>query len=133
MAHSSDQEEELSEISESEIIDCIDKIYSQLHSKHYKVKKSGTYKCPFCPAKKKQAYQYRDLLRHATGIGMSGKHQTKIKAQHQALAKYMKNHLANAALLDQPMIVDPVPPQRKNKDKYVWPWMGILVNLPIKY
>lgn len=132
MAPSSDSEEEQSEISESEITDCIEKIYSQLQSKHYKVKKSGAYKCPFCPSKKKQRYQYKDLLQHASGIGTSNK-PPKMKAQHQALAKYMKHDLTNPKLVHQIMAVNPVPPQRKDDDKYVWPWKGILVNLPVKH
>lgn len=133
MADSSDLEEEQSEISESEITDSIERIYSQLQSKHYKVKKSGGYKCPFCPFKKKQRYQYKDLLQHASSIGTSHKHQPKMKAQHQALAKYMKHDLVDPKLAHQVVAINPAPPHRKDEEKYVWPWKGILVNLPVKY
>jgi XS domain/XS zinc finger domain len=133
MTNSSDIEEELSDISESEITDCVKKIYSQLQSKHYKVKKSGAYKCPFCPSKKKQRYHYVDILQHASGIGTSLKHRPKIKAQHQALAKYMKHDLVDSKLAHQVVAINPVPPHRKDEEKYVWPWKAILVNLPVKY
>ncbi|KAJ3691203.1 hypothetical protein LUZ61_020367 [Rhynchospora tenuis] len=133
MANSSDQEEE-SEISESEIEESVEKFYSQLQSNQYKVKRSEkTYRCPFCPGKKKQSYEYKEIVQHASGIGSSSssRHKPKIKAEHQALSKYLKNDLADPALLLQVAIIGPSPLQRNDEEKYVWPWMGILVNMPV--
>ncbi|KAJ4776576.1 XH/XS domain-containing protein [Rhynchospora pubera] len=132
MANTSDYEEE-SEISESEIEESVEKFYSQLQSNQYKVKRSGkTFRCPFCPGKKKQSYEYKEIVQHATGIGSSSssRHKPKSKAEHQALSKYLKNDLADPASLLQVAIIRPSP-QRNDEEKYVWPWMGILVNMPV--
>uniref|UniRef100_A0A6I9QNQ3 Factor of DNA methylation 5 n=2 Tax=Elaeis guineensis var. tenera TaxID=51953 RepID=A0A6I9QNQ3_ELAGV len=72
--------EEESEISESEIDDYEEKFYLHLKDGKLKVKNTDTlYKCPFCAGKKKQDYNYKDLLQHANGVGTSNR-KAKVKA-----------------------------------------------------
>jgi hypothetical protein len=52
-----------------------EKSYIQLRSGNHRVRNpDGTFRCPFCPGKKKQDYKLKDLLQHADGIGVSSKH-----------------------------------------------------------
>uniref|UniRef100_A0A0D9VW23 Factor of DNA methylation 1-5/IDN2 domain-containing protein n=1 Tax=Leersia perrieri TaxID=77586 RepID=A0A0D9VW23_9ORYZ len=127
MDHSSGGE---SEISDSDIGMYEDKTFSQLKAGKLKVKHGdNTFRCPFCPGKKKQDYNSKDLLQHASGIGAASKCTAKVRATHLALARYLKVDLAGS--LESPLqlaIIEYKPPE--NEEKYVWPWMGILVNLP---
>nr|XP_029120682.1 protein INVOLVED IN DE NOVO 2 isoform X2 [Elaeis guineensis]XP_029120683.1 protein INVOLVED IN DE NOVO 2 isoform X2 [Elaeis guineensis] len=126
--------EEESEISESEIDDYEEKFYLHLKDGKLKVKNTDSiYKCPFCAGKKKQDYNYKDLLQHANGVGTSNR-KAKVKAKHLALARYLKNDLAEASSSSmQLMIVQHHPFKPKDEDQFVWPWMGILVNVPTEY
>jgi XS domain/XS zinc finger domain len=135
MAHSdgcSDSEE--SEVSESEIDDYADKAYSNLKGGASKVKYSdNAYKCPFCIGKKKQVYNFKDLLQHAIGIGASNR-KAKEMATHRALAKYLKTDLADPSLsLQVAMLQPPAAPSRDRDEKYVWPWKGVVVNVPTEF
>ncbi|XP_065873917.1 factor of DNA methylation 1-like [Euphorbia lathyris] len=126
-----DSSDELSDISESEIADYTDKPYEELKAGKYKVKVNGTLRCPFCIGKKKQDYKFKDLLQHATGVGKgSANRRGQQKANHVALARYLENDLANevdrSQMLPVPQPVNPTPQQ---VDVYVWPWMGIVVNI----
>ncbi|KAF3450961.1 hypothetical protein FNV43_RR07050 [Rhamnella rubrinervis] len=123
---------EESEISESEINDYVEKPYEQLRVGKYKVKgPNGTLRCPFCAGKKKQDYKYKDLLQHASGVGKGSSNRSgKQKVNHLALAKYLENDLASEA--DQtmpPVIPQPVTRRPDKDDVYVWPWMGVIVNI----
>ncbi|KAL5160455.1 Factor of DNA methylation 1 [Glycine soja] len=63
--------EEDSDISESEIEEYAEKPYEQLRAGKYKVKNlNGTLRCPYCAGKKKQEFKYKDLLQHASGVGI---------------------------------------------------------------
>uniref|UniRef100_A0A3B6KTV7 XS domain-containing protein n=1 Tax=Triticum aestivum TaxID=4565 RepID=A0A3B6KTV7_WHEAT len=128
MGHSSGEE---SDISDSEIDEYKDKMYAQLRCGKMRVRYGDkTLRCPFCLGKKKQDYNGKDLLQHASGIGVASKRKPKERAGHLALAEYLKNDLGIS--LEPPSqlaIVEHKPP--KNEEvKYVWPWTGILVNLP---
>ncbi|KAJ6799933.1 factor of DNA methylation 5-like [Iris pallida] len=127
--------EEASEISDSEIDDYEAKSYSSLKTGKFKVKNAEkSYKCPFCPGKKKQAYGFKELLQHAAGLGASNRG-AKVKANHRALAMFLKNDLAEAAEPCMQLMVTekelPKPP--KEDDHFVWPWMGVLVNVPTEW
>jgi XS domain/XS zinc finger domain len=134
MAHSgscSDSEE--FEVSESEIEDYADKAYSNLKEGGSKVKYSdNAYKCPFCTGKKKQVYSFKDLLQHATGIGEYNR-KAKEKARHRALAKYLKTDLADPSLSLQVAVLQPPAPSRDRDEKFVWPWKGVVVNVPTEF
>ncbi|XVF86344.1 hypothetical protein PTKIN_Ptkin18bG0031900 [Pterospermum kingtungense] len=126
---------EESDISESEINEYKEKPYEQLRSGKYKVKAlNGCLRCPFCAGKKKQDYKYKDLLQHASGVGKGSANRSAIqKANHLALAKYLEVDLASE--VDQTL--RPVVPQVVNQtpeetEVYVWPWMGIIMNIANK-
>ncbi|KAJ4749354.1 XH/XS domain-containing protein [Rhynchospora pubera] len=131
MAHGnscSDSEE--SEVSESEIDNYADTTYVKLKEGGSKVKyDDNAYKCPFCIGKKKQIYNFKDLLQHATGIAASNR-KAKEKATHQALAKFLKTDLADRSLSLQVAVLHPPAPQRDKDEKFVWPWKGVVVNVP---
>ncbi|GMI81991.1 factor of DNA methylation 1, IDN2 PARALOG 1, INVOLVED IN DE NOVO 2 (IDN2) - LIKE 1 [Hibiscus trionum] len=123
---------EESEFSDSEINEYKEKPYEELRSGKYKVKAlNGSLRCPFCAGKKKQDYKYKDLLQHASGVGKgSANRSAKQKANHLALAKYLEVDLAGEAdetsLPTVPPVVNQIPEQT---EFYVWPWMGIIMNI----
>ncbi|KAI0509823.1 hypothetical protein KFK09_010420 [Dendrobium nobile] len=125
MDYSSGEE---SDISDSQIPEQEDKAYSELKSGKYKVKRSnGMYRCPFCLGKKKRDYHYKDLLQHSTGIGSSNR-TAKVKANHLALSKYLDKYLTENA---NPSVqsVSQNSSKTEQEELFVWPWMGVLVNL----
>ncbi|KAJ6414616.1 hypothetical protein OIU84_003588 [Salix udensis] len=128
MDHSSEEE---SDISESEIEDYKDKPLEDLRSGNLKVKVNGFLRCPFCAGKKKQDYKYKDLLQHATGVSKgSASRSGKQKANHLALARYLEIELASEAeQTPQQVVPQPIKPPPEQQELFVWPWMGILVNL----
>lgn len=131
MASSSEEE---SDYSDSEIDRYVEKPYEQLQSGFYKVKgPNGTLRCPFCTGKKKQDYKFKDLLQHASGVGVGAAHRSaKQKANHLALAKYLEIDLVNEPDIDTPPIVPkPIPETSEKDDQYVWPWMGIMMNIVV--
>lgn len=127
MGHSSSDEE--SDISDSDITEYKEKTCAQLRAGKRKVKLGEkTFRCPFCPGKMKQDYNLKDLLQHATGIGAAHKRKAKVRATHLGLAKYLEKDLASS--LEKPLqIVVYKPKTPDNEEKFVWPWMGIVVNL----
>ncbi|CAO2185636.1 unnamed protein product [Urochloa humidicola] len=60
--------------------------------KHRVRNPDGTFRCPFCPGKKKQGYKIKDLLQHADGIGISSKHRRhgRERASHRAFARFVR-------------------------------------------
>ncbi|GAV72363.1 XS domain-containing protein/zf-XS domain-containing protein, partial [Cephalotus follicularis] len=125
-----DYSSEESDIGESELDEYKDKPYEQLQAGKLKVKINGTLSCPFCAGKKKQDYKYKDLLQHASGVAKGSANRSgKQKANHLALAKYLEIDLASEMDQGQPLVVTPVIPTEEQEDMYVWPWMGIIVNL----
>ncbi|EOA25333.1 hypothetical protein CARUB_v10018651mg [Capsella rubella] len=132
---SSDDED--SDISESEMDEYGDKMYLNLKGGKVKVKLSPqAFVCPYCPNKKKPSFQYKDLLQHASGVGNSNseKRSAKEKASHLALVKYLQQDLADSA-----SDAEPSSKRQKNgnpiqdcdhDEKLVWPWKGIVVNIP---
>ncbi|KQK14286.1 factor of DNA methylation 4 [Brachypodium distachyon] len=128
MEHSSGEE---TEVSDSEIDECKDKIYAQLQAGKMKVKHSEkTFRCPFCLGKKKQDYNGKDLLQHATGIGAAPQRKARVRAEHLALAEYMKNDLESLLEPSLQLAIVDYEPLKNEEEKFVWPWMGILVNVP---
>lgn len=122
--------DEASEISESEIEDYVAKSYVRLKAEKLKVKVlDGCYRCPFCLGKR-QDFRHNDLLQHASGISTSNR-KAKVKAKHEALVKYLKDDLADASNSSpQLTIVKQDSPKAEQADLFVWPWMGIIVNIP---
>ncbi|CAO2210121.1 unnamed protein product [Urochloa humidicola] len=125
--------DESSELSETDIDDYAEKSYLDLKSGKL-VSRLGTdrFRCPFCPGKKKQDYRYNELLQHAVGVGASNR-AAKVKANHQALAKLLKEDHADAAATLPPrqaVALSNPPKPVKDQEVFVWPWMGILTNVP---
>ena len=94
----------------------------------------GVYRCPFCSDEEKE-YSLDDLLQHALGVGDARDLQAKEKTDHCALAKYLKSKPAESSCGSplQPMLIDPQVRQHTRDEQFVWPWMGILVNMPNEF
>ncbi|XP_077232735.1 factor of DNA methylation 1-like isoform X2 [Tasmannia lanceolata] len=121
------------EMSESELEDYKGKTYLQLKTGKLKVKVSdASFRCPFCLGKKKQDYRYIDILQHATGVGSSNRSRFKEKANHLALAMFLKTDLGNAGGPSQSTLHSKSPSELMTDERFVWPWMGIIVNVPIE-
>lgn len=110
------------------------------HPNHRLHNPDGSFRCPFCAGKKKQSFVLKDLLQHATGIAASSARKPSLRATHAALARFLKIHhpLAPLAASDPPpppRDSDPNPstkkPDRSPEDRFVWPWTGVLANVPI--
>ncbi|XP_058099268.1 factor of DNA methylation 5-like [Magnolia sinica] len=124
--------EEDGDISESEIRDYEAKSYLQLKTRKHKVKLSDSiFRCPFCKGKKKQDFIYKDLLQHATGVGLSNR-KGKVKANHRALMRFLKTDVPDAAGPSKRTVEKECPTRPDQDDPFVWPWMGIIYNLPIE-
>lgn len=105
MDHNSDEEIDASG-SDSEMDEYENEAYEELKDGKLRVKISDeTFACPFCPKKKRQAYLYKDLLQHASGVGKSRsqKRSTKEKANHLALVKYLEKDLTAAGRTSKPV------------------------------
>ncbi|TYJ37495.1 hypothetical protein E1A91_A05G379900v1 [Gossypium mustelinum] len=126
-----------SDISESEMEEYEDKYYEKLKNGNYKIKVSNEkYTCPFCPKKKKQDFLYKDLLQHASGVGKSNsdKRSAREKANHLALFKYLENDLrgtvgSSSSSAAAAEVEDPLS-GCDHDEKIVWPWTGVVVNIP---
>src|ERR1044072_906992 len=85
-----------SDISESEKDDYTERVYYQLKAGKYRtMNPNTTFRCPFCEGKKKQEFQFGQLLQHASGIGSALSRRTmQVKINHLALAKYLKEDVS---------------------------------------
>ncbi|KAG2305783.1 hypothetical protein Bca4012_085350 [Brassica carinata] len=116
-------------------------LYKKLKNGKLEVRVSyRTFLCPYCP--KQKVGLYIDILQHASGVGNSSSKKRSLteKACHRALAKYLRKDLADYATAtvskrskalaslasDVPLAYD------DQFEKLVWPWKGILVNIPTK-
>ncbi|XP_039136833.1 protein INVOLVED IN DE NOVO 2-like [Dioscorea cayenensis subsp. rotundata] len=127
--------EESSDLSDSEVDEYEARSYLNMKTGNTKVKRSsGIYRCPFCVGKKKLVYSYKDLLQHAIGVGSSNR-SGKVKANHRAMAKYMKTDLSEAVPLIPHLVNEEKPPLPipKQDNQFVWPWNGIIVNIPTEW
>lgn len=124
--------EEDSDISDSEILDHVDKPYDELRSGKFKVKgPNGSLRCPFCTGKKKQDYRYKELYQHAAGVGKGSANRSgKQKANHLALAKYLETDLASEAdQPPQPVVPQPSAQMPQQDEVFIWPWTGVIANI----
>ncbi|KAK4263148.1 hypothetical protein QN277_028607 [Acacia crassicarpa] len=136
MDHRSDED---ADVSESEMNEYEETSYEKLKSGRLLVRNSdGTFNCPYCK-KRKRNYLYKDLLQHASGVGQSSsqKRSAREKANHLAVAKYLENDLMS---LDGPSksadvqskLADEGNPFVNQDEQFVWPWIGIIVNIPTR-
>ncbi|XP_055831354.1 protein INVOLVED IN DE NOVO 2-like [Solanum dulcamara] len=129
--------EEETDISESEMEEYADKWYVKLKEGYGKEKMSGeVYQCPFCPGKKKQAYSFNDLVQHSSGVSKGGSQHRKLndKAKHLGLTKYLKKK--DSFPMSDEMETEILQPTYDHgndvDEKYSFPWMGIVANLPVQ-
>ncbi|KAI3950080.1 hypothetical protein MKW98_008525, partial [Papaver atlanticum] len=72
-------------------------------------------------------------MQHATGIASSHSKSAKHKANHLALSRYLETELAPVVVQAQPDI-EADPPSERNRDElFVYPWMGVVANLPTEW
>ncbi|OIV98274.1 hypothetical protein TanjilG_09908 [Lupinus angustifolius] len=131
MDHSSDED---TDISESEISDHEDKSYEKLKNGSQCVKTSDeTFTCPYCPKKRKRDYMYKELLQHASGVGQSSSQKRKAidKANHLALVKYLEKDLMKVDVPSKTEEEESNASVNPN-EQFVWPWIGIVVNIPTR-
>ncbi|KAF3785468.1 hypothetical protein EJ110_NYTH27855 [Nymphaea thermarum] len=92
---------------------------------------NGTFKCPFCLGKKKQDYQYKEILQQANGVRNSPKSLEKT-AKHRALEMILMEGAKQLKPSEPPMI-DSRPPKHvklEHKEEiFVWPWMAIVAHI----
>ncbi|XP_021749571.1 protein INVOLVED IN DE NOVO 2-like [Chenopodium quinoa] len=134
MAHSSEEED--TDISESEIEEYGDKTFEELKKGSSKLKVSEEkYTCPYCPGKRKRDFLYKELLQHASGIGnaSSNKKRAREKANHLGLAKFLEDEVQSQASSSKQANGDAAVVDCDHDDKFVWPWTGIVVNIPTRY
>ncbi|KAL3334304.1 hypothetical protein AABB24_030837, partial [Solanum stoloniferum] len=137
MDHSSGED---TDISESEIEEYGEKSYEDLKSGSHSLKISDvTYTCPYCPKKRKRDFLYEELVQHASGVGScsSNKRTAREKANHLGLAKYLETDAAVAADSSKPDAepdsqTDPLADHDRD-EMFVWPWIGIVVNIPTEF
>ncbi|KAL9226603.1 hypothetical protein vseg_002395 [Gypsophila vaccaria] len=130
--------EEDTDISESEIDEYGEKSYEELKKGEHELKVSEEkFTCPYCPKKRKRDYHYKELLQHASGIGnaSSSKRRAREKANHLGLAKFLETEVQNGASSSKSnQAADENPLSSCDHDeKLVWPWIGIVVNIPTQY
>ncbi|KAK6227965.1 hypothetical protein SCA6_000305 [Theobroma cacao] len=124
-----------SDISESEMEEYEDKSYEKLKNGKHNIKVSEeTYTCPYCPKKKKRDYLYKELLQHASGVGNSNseKRSAKEKANHLALVKYLEKDLVAVGSSSKTAAEEDPLSGYDHDEKIVWPWTGIVVNIPTR-
>ncbi|CAJ1941947.1 unnamed protein product [Sphenostylis stenocarpa] len=134
MSHSSSDED--TDISESEISEYRDKTYEELKNGVQNVKTSNeTFTCPYCPKKRKQDYLCKELLQHASGVGQSSSNKRKArdKANHLALVKYLEKDLMHVDVPGKDSkSKEESDPSVNSDEQFVWPWTGIVVNIPTR-
>ncbi|KAL9275346.1 hypothetical protein AKJ16_DCAP15804 [Drosera capensis] len=132
MRSSSDEE---TDVSESELKPYVEKVYWQLKDGYYRTKLSdGLFKCPFCGGRKRKDYTYRDVLQHPESRGRSsGSREGGVKeqGQHKVLADYLEKYHGRRIVSQPPARNDTYLGHDKN-EKFVYPWKGIVANLPLE-
>ncbi|KAG6481856.1 hypothetical protein ZIOFF_058479 [Zingiber officinale] len=87
--------DEATDVSESEVDDNAEKSYTAPRTGNHGIhNQDGTFRCPFCPGKMKQCYQFKDLFQHAKRIAASNSRKRSLKAQHRAFARFLQHNLA---------------------------------------
>ncbi|KAF8109472.1 hypothetical protein N665_0095s0044 [Sinapis alba] len=132
-------------VMKNKMTDYENNLYKKLKSGKLEVRVSyRTFLCPYCPRQKVGLYV--DILQHASGVGnsISKKRSVTEKASHRALAKYLRKDLADYATTTvskrskastslTPTVTGDIPLAYDDQfEKLVWPWKGILVNIPTK-
>ncbi|KAL8463092.1 hypothetical protein ACS0TY_033928 [Phlomoides rotata] len=110
--------------------------YKQLKNGMHQIKLSDqAYTCPYCFKKRKGEFGYKDLLQHATAVGSctSEKRNAKEKASHIALAMYLECDIPFGNDLSLPSLEVDALANLDGNELFVWPWIGIIVNIPTSF
>lgn len=132
MDHTSEEDGDLSD---SEMDEYKENSYEELKNGNHQVKISDeTFACPCCPNKRKQDYLFKELLQHASDVGnsTSEKRSAQQKANHLALVKYLEKNFAACNSPSKSVEEGNSTIPRDHNEKFVWPWIGIVVNLPTR-
>ncbi|KAI4356348.1 hypothetical protein L6164_000377 [Bauhinia variegata] len=114
-------------ITKSELEDYEDRHYYDLKRGKFEVQIShSTYRCPFCRGRSNQGYCFREVLEHANSVGR-GSHRgsPKDKARHLALG----SSKPDGQLKSEPSPVTKTESSKPDGQLFVWPWMGIDINI----
>ncbi|KAI3853085.1 hypothetical protein MKX03_023892 [Papaver bracteatum] len=117
-----------------------EKVYQKLKNGKFTVKLADLkFRCPFCLGKKKQVYEYKDLVPHAKDAGKKSSSLKKFreKAKYLALARYLEKDCAQ--IREDPMeqdvedgktVVDVVGSSTLVVDEefFLYPWKGVVAN-----
>nr|GLL43006.1 protein INVOLVED IN DE NOVO 2-like isoform X3 [Ipomoea trifida] len=122
--------------------DCSNSKLEELKCKYYKdlrdgedrISGSGKYfRCPYCQDKRGKEYDMQGFLRHSYRIGYTSKSSSlRDKARHLGLLKYLERHRYAESNARHPSPSDPST-NGANEESFVWPWMGIVVNIRVVY
>lgn len=100
---------------------------------------NGAYTFMYCPNKRKRDFLYKDLILPASEVGScsSNKRSAKDQANHITFAKYFGNDVAGAASPLKPDTLGDLHvgslADHDRSEMFVWPWIGVVVNLPTEF
>ncbi|KAH0673434.1 hypothetical protein KY284_024521 [Solanum tuberosum] len=96
---------------------------------------NGAYTFAYCPKKRKQDCLYKDLMLHVSEAGSCSSN--KRTAKDITFAKSFGNDVAGAASPSKPdTLGNPQVDSLADHDlseMFVWPWIGVVVNLPTEF
>ncbi|XP_019199240.1 PREDICTED: factor of DNA methylation 4-like [Ipomoea nil] len=128
------REVELHDCSNSKLEELKCRYYKDLRDGEDRIRGSGKYfLCPYCQDKRGNEYDMQGLLRHSYRIGYASKSSSlRDKARHLGLLKYLERHRYAESNARLPSPSDPST-QGADEETFVWPWMGIVANIPVVY
>ncbi|CAN4095992.1 unnamed protein product [Withania somnifera] len=114
--------------------------YEELKGGNYSFNIPDTaYTFAYCPKKRKRDFLYKDLMLNASEVGTcsSNKRTAKDQANRRTFATYFENDIAGATSPTKPDTlgdtqVDSLA-DHDLSEMFVWPWIGVVVNLPTEF
>ncbi|KAG6543047.1 hypothetical protein Mapa_015543 [Marchantia paleacea] len=96
----------------------------------------ATFRCPFCPKRKKQSFLYKDILQHAEAMAKGNAKGTTDQAEHYALVSYLNTdlaHMSSPPPFRAPQLkLTTKAPEREEliaQDLLLCPWSMVIHNL----
>ncbi|XP_019199247.1 PREDICTED: factor of DNA methylation 4-like [Ipomoea nil] len=121
---------------------CSNSKLEELKCRYYKDLREGEdrisgsrkyFRCPYCQGKRGKKYDMQRLLKHSYRIGYASKSSSlSDKARHLGLLKYLERRRYAKSNARHPSPSDPST-NGANEETFVWPWMGIVANIPVLY
>lgn len=121
------------DISESELDDYVVDVYERLKDRVYKVRVStNRFRCPFCGERERKDYLFDDIVQHARRVGKGSRRDgLKLKGKHIALEKFLLKYYS-PRVSSGPSRQSISQVNRNDDEKFVWPWKGIVANIPVE-